>query len=352
MGGFMRKFIEKLIVLILCLYNMYKLNPSKDLELFLLLSLIISICLDLFSNKKIKYTIYLAFFILCFWNSLFIFYLPLILYNIYSDFRFYYLFILPLILGNFSLFNLLIAFISIYFANNNIRFNKLLRESKIVRDELQEDALYLKKYSDQLKVDKEKNVHIAILTERNRIAREVHDSIGHSISSSILQVQALKVVSKDNDTVESLNLLLQTLNNGMNDIRNSIHNLYNDSFDLKDRIEMICNSIEPIEVDLSYRIYDELDYNIKFDILSVIKETTTNCIKHSNATKIKITLLSQPKFYSIIVKDNGTNFDNTTPLINKGIGIASMEEMCNKYNGFLNYEFNNGFKIHLTLMKG
>ena len=37
---------------------------------------------------------------------------------------------------------------------------------------------------------------------------------------------------------------------------------------------------------------------------------------------------------------------------NKGIGLLSMNEIANKYNGFLNYSFDDGFKIHLTLMKG
>jgi signal transduction histidine kinase len=231
------------------------------------------------------------------------------------------------------------------------KFNVFLDENKTVRDELKEDTIYLKKYNEQLKIDREKNIHIAILTERNRIARELHDSIGHAISSSILQVEALKIVS-DNTMLESLNLLQDTLNNGMNDIRNSIHNLYNESLDLKNRIESLCSEIPTIEIDLIYRLGDDLPYDLKFDILSIIREAITNCVKHSNATELKISLLNQPKFYSIIIKDNGSKFNKTDNLLTKGIGLLSMNEIANKYNGFLNYEFDNGFKIHLTLMKG
>lgn len=253
---------------------------------------------------------------------------------------------------DFSLRNLFISFVSIYLCVNTKKFNILLSDSKITRDQLKEDTLFLKKYNEQLKIDEEKNIHIAILTERNRIARQLHDSMGHSISSSILQAQALKVTSKDDTITSNLNLLIETLNNGMDDVRNSIHNLYNESFDLRNKIEALCNEIHTFEVELSYRINEELDYHLKFDILSVIKESITNCHKHSNATKVKITLISQPKFYSILVKDNGTSFDKSTPLLTKGIGLSSMKEMCNKYNGFLNCEFNDGFKVHLTLMKG
>lgn len=80
---------------------------------------------------------------------------------------------------------------------------------------------------------------------------------------------------------------------------------------------------------------------MKFDILSIVKEAITNCIKHSNATKLKISLLSQPKFYSIIIKDNGSSFNKKSFLSSKGIGLTSMEDIARKYNGFLNYKFVN-----------
>lgn len=347
----MRRFIEKSFIVLFCLYNTYKINPTKDLVFYFLISLILSFALDLFRNKKVRIFIYLVFLTLYIYDQLFIYYLPLILYNIYLDFNIYTFLVVPVILADFSIVNLLASFISIYLSIMTKRFNIFINQNKIVRDELKEDAIYLKKYNEQLKIDREKNIHIAILTERNRIARELHDSIGHAISSSILQVEALKVVS-DNTMTEGLDLLQNTLNNGMNDIRKSIHNLYNESLDLENRIESLCSEIPTIDVEIIYKLEDNLSYDFKFDILSIIREAITNCVKHSNATELKISLLSQPKFYSIIIKDNGNRFDKTHDLLTKGIGLLSMNEIASKYNGFLNYEFDNGFKIHLTLMKG
>lgn len=346
----MRRFIEKSFIVLFCLYNTYKVSPTKDLVFYFLISLILSLALDLFRPRKIRIFIYFVFLMLYLYDPLFIYYLPLILYNMYLDFNVYTFFVIPIILRNFSIINLLISCISLYLSVMTKKFNVFLNENKTVRDELKEDTIYLKKYNEQLKIDREKNIHIAILTERNRIARELHDSIGHAISSSILQVEALKIVS-DNTMSESLDLLQNTLDNGMNDIRKSIHNLYNESLDLKSRIESLCSEIPSIEVDLIYRLEDNLPYDLKFDILSIIREAITNCVKHSNATELKISLLNQPKFYSIIIKDNGSEFNRTDNLLTKGIGLLSMNEIANKYNGFLNYEFDNGFKIHLTLMK-
>ena len=231
------------------------------------------------------------------------------------------------------------------------RFSLFLSENKITRDELKEDTIYLKKYNEQLKIDREKNIHIAVLTERNRIARELHDSIGHSISSSILQVGALKMIAPK-DTRKGLNQLQETLSDGMDNIRKSIHDLYKESLDLENTIEKLCNEVPGISIDFNYQIEDNLIYDLKFDILSIVKESITNCVKHSNATKLSINLIEQPKFYSMTIRDNGTRYDRDTSKLNSGIGLLSMEDIARKYNGFLNYEFGQGFKIHITLMKG
>ena len=347
----MRKFIEKSFIVLFCLYNTYKINSTRDLALYFLISLIVSLVLDLCKSRKIRNILYFSFLILYTYDHLFIYYLPLILYNMYLDFNLYVFLIFPLILLDFSFMNLAVSSISVYLSTMTNNFTAFLNQNKIVRDELKEDAIYLKKYNEQLKIDREKNIHIAILTERNRIARELHDSIGHAISSSILQVEALKIISND-EMIENLNLLQDTLNNGMNDIRNSIHNLYNESLDLENKIENLCKEIPNIEVKLMYKLESDLSYDLKFDILSIVREAITNCVKHSNATELSISLLSQPKFYSIIIKDNGNRFDHNENLYNKGIGLLSMKEITSKYKGFLNYEFDNGFKIHLTLMKG
>lgn len=347
----MRKFIEKSIIILFCLFNTYKINPTIDLAFYFLISLIISVALDLFPKRLARLFFYLSFLGLLIYDPLFVYYIPLILYNLYLDFKAYSLLALPLIFLDFSLINLINSVISLYLTMMTEKFEVLLRENKAVRDELKEDTIYLRKYNEQLKIDREKNIHIAILTERNRIARELHDSIGHSISSSILQVEALKVVADDN-IKESLNLLQNTLRNGMDDIRKSIHNLYNESLDLKSRIEDLCHEISNIDIKLIYKMDDNLPYDLKFDILSVVKEAITNCVKHSNATELRITLLSQPKFHSIVIMDNGSRIDSTGNLSDKGIGLLSMKEIASKYKGFVNYGFDNGFKIHMTLMKG
>lgn len=349
----MRRFIEKSMIAILALYTTYKihLDINLDLAFYFLISIIFSLVLDLVFDKRYKryrYILYALFIALIFYDNMFLFYFPLIFYNMYFDFKFNSLFFLTLLLIDFSPIIFILSILSLYFSDSAHRIENIIIENRNVRDSLKEDALYLKKYNEQLKIDKEKNIHIAILTERNRIAREIHDSIGHAISSSILQVKALKIIGGSN-LEKQIDLLQDTLTNGMNEIRKSLQGLRDESLDLKGKIEILIDEIPNLNVELIYTMENDLDYNLKFDILSIVKEAITNTLKHSNATKLNISLFSQPKFYSIIFEDNG----NKIPLFeSKGIGLDYMNETANKYNGLFNYKFENGFKIHLTLMKG
>lgn len=344
----MRRFIEKSIIAVLSLYATYKFLEGTDFVVFFLISIVISISLDLFTNNKYRYISYGLFVALVSYNNIFLYYLPLIFYNLYLDFKYYSLFSLIILLIDFSPIILIINFLSLYFSHSTDTVENIVLEYRIMRDSLKEDTLYLKKYNEQLTLDREKNIHIAILTERNRIAREIHDSIGHAISSSILQVKAIKI--RTGKTMEEpLEQLQDTLNNGMNDIRKSLQGLRDQSLDLKSRIENLIDEIPHMDIKFLYNIDEELDYNLKFDILSIVKEAMTNTLKHSDATKMKISLLDQPKFYTIIIVDNGVEiptFDH------KGIGLDYIRETANKYNGHFNYNYHNGFKIHITLMKG
>lgn len=344
----MRRFIEKSIIAVISLYATYRFLEGMDFVAFFLISIVISIYLDLSSNKRYRYILYLLFIVLVFYNNIFLYYLPLIFYNLYLDFKYYSLLSIILLLIDFAPIILIILFLSLYFSHSTDTVESIVLEYRNIRDNLKEDTLFLKKYNEQLTLDREKNIHIAILTERNRIAREIHDSIGHAISSSILQVKAIKIIG-DSNLEEPLNQLQNTLNNGMNDIRKSLQGLRDESMDLKSRIENLIDEVPHIEVEFLYNIDEELDYNFKFDILSIVKEAITNTVKHSNANHLKINVTAQPKFYTIIVEDNGMEEPD---FYHKGIGLDYIRETANKYGGLFNYKFNDGFKIHVTLMKG
>jgi signal transduction histidine kinase len=80
-------------------------------------------------------------------------------------------------------------------------------------------------------------VRVATLRERNRIARDIHDHVGHLLTRAILQLGAIQTVSRGGPLHEPLSGLKQTLDDSMTEIRRSLHDLHDASVDLAVELE-------------------------------------------------------------------------------------------------------------------
>lgn len=348
----MRNIIEKFIIISLSAYSFYILDTNINPVPYILLFIAISILLDLLKNKNQILIIYIIAIGLCIYKEIFLFFTPVILYNLYKDNKNFAMIITLMLFQLNTPLNFLVGLLSIYLSHQRLEFNRMVIENKAVRDNLKEDTISLQSYNQQLIREREKDIEIAILKERNRISKELHDSVGHLVSSSILQVEALEMVAENENSkiVPGLEKLQDRLTTGMKDIRESIHNLHSESLDLEKQILKTIEEYPNLKIELNYNIRENINYELKFDILSIIKETIINSSKHSNGDSMKINLLEQPKFFSISIKDNGEITENK---INKsGIGLITIEELAEKYNGFVNYHLEKGFGLHIALMKG
>ncbi len=214
-----------------------------------------------------------------------------------------------------------------------------------LRDSAKEFSLQLESRNKELmeKQDYEKN--LATLQERNRIAREIHDSVGHLLSSSILQIGALIARCQDEGLKESLKTLNLTLSQGMNSIRDSIHDLHDDSLDLYTQTAILVNNFNFCPISLDYDMAVSPDKRIKYAFIAIIKEALANIIKHSNATQVNITLREHPALYQLIIKDNGTK-----ELVNSdGIGLNNIRDRVNSLNGNINISSERGFVIFISI---
>lgn len=192
-------------------------------------------------------------------------------------------------------------------------------------------------------------IHAATLVERNRIAREIHDNVGHMITRAILQTGALKVVCKDENIKENIAGLNETLNNAMNSIRSSVHDLRDESFDLEQMLrDIIKEYSEKIYITLDYDMSIATSKNVKYAFAAIVKEAVTNTIKHSNADRIEIVVREHPGFYQLLIQDNGVNLKLSD---NEGMGLDNMKERVKALNGNIVITKENGFKIFVTIMK-
>ena len=125
---------------------------------------------------------------------------------------------------------------------------------------------------------KERDEAMALLDERNRISREIHDTAGHTLSAAILNLKALSMTSKEAETKENLLVLKETLEKGLQDIRRVMYDLRDSSFDLENKIMELLESVE--NSNLTYIVDSNLSYGVKQDIFAIVRETLTNYMKH------------------------------------------------------------------------
>ena len=192
-------------------------------------------------------------------------------------------------------------------------------------------------------------IHLATLKERNRIAREIHDNVGHMLTRSLLQSGALIVINKDEQLREPLESLRDTLDSAMTSIRESVHDLHDDSIDLKKVVEDSLRSVEDrFTVKFDCDVSEHLSGNIKLCIIGVIKEGLSNAVKHSNGDSIELIVREHPAFCQLVMEDNGS----CSEIKESGIGLKNMRDRAAALGGRISFTPSpEGFRIFMSIPK-
>ncbi|MDQ2087778.1 histidine kinase [Herbivorax sp. ANBcel31] len=215
-------------------------------------------------------------------------------------------------------------------------------------DNAREMSLKLKSQNKHLLEKYDNDITLTALSERNRIAREIHDHVGHQLSSAILQIGALITVSKEETFKTSLKTINDTLSESMNNIRNSIHDLHDKSINLHMQIESIVNNFSFCEINFDDGLNTQPPKAVRQAIISIVKEALSNIIKHSDATYVIIQLREHPAFYQFIIKDNGKKKSTN---IKDGMGLTNMTDRVHALKGIINFRKENGFEIFISVPK-
>lgn len=226
---------------------------------------------------------------------------------------------------------------------------ELLRELHLIRDRSTEAEIHLKERNQALMQKQDSEIHAATLSERNRIAREIHDNVGHMLTRSILQTGALKVINRDPALEEPLDTLKGTLNTAMTSIRTSVHDLHDESIDLQNVLQEIASAAPDLSIHLEYDVDQELPREIKYAFISIVKEAVNNIHKHSSGDSGRIIVREHPGFYLLQIRDNGS--PGKLPENTDGIGLSGIQDRVQSLGGTLRISTEQGFFINISITK-
>ena len=212
-------------------------------------------------------------------------------------------------------------------------------------------------YSLQKKLAEERDIqeqilYTARLEERNKISARLHDKIGHTISGTLLQLEASKFVLQ-NDKEKGFSMLdncTENLRKGMEEIRMTLRNIKPSEEELGiNRVRKILDEKikgTKIKGRVSYSgDLEKINTNLWIVFINIIIELTTNSIKYSNGNFIDIKIEILNRFIKLEVKDNGFGCKK----VQKGIGLRNIEESVSNLNGKLIINNDEGFGVIILI---
>ena len=236
-----------------------------------------------------------------------------------------------------------ILFLMIYIANE-VQENERMTQELIMVHQVNHELENYAAVSEKIAEDK----------ERKRLAREIHDTLGHALTGIAAGVDACIAMIDINPeaTKKQLMVISKVVRQGIVDVRNSLNKLRPGALEqhgFKGAIENMIEeftSVSDLTISLDYRLYKVDFENTKEDILfRVIQESVTNAVRHGDATHIDISLYIEDNSLYLKIQDNGQGCEE----IHYGFGLKQMKERLGMINGKVAYDGHHGFLTIVTI---
>ena len=261
--------------------------------------------------------------------------LDLLISNAFEDLI---IFVLHFLIMNFLLL--------IYRKNEEIA--KRVKERDESNQKLEESNQKLAEAMEKLK-------EVTALEERQRIAKDIHDTAGHSITTVIMQTEAAKLaIERDPEgakrSVVAANLQAK---HALEELRESVHLLSGSrtQMTLKDMLlDIVHESTDGTGIAVRCDIDDVslCDAKCRF-LCNTLKEGISNGLRHGKATAFYVELKKTGKDVNFLLSDNGTGMEISS--LKEGFGLRGMHSRAASLGGtvWFETEIDEGFEIHLRL---
>ncbi|MDP4177821.1 MAG: histidine kinase [Bacillota bacterium] len=212
-----------------------------------------------------------------------------------------------------------------------------------------------------------KNEDYLIIQEKNKLARSIHDTVGHTLTTALVEMEASKIlmedyisktknISKTNTILEKssqkLEAAVSQVRKGLNEVRNSVSALGSKDTDY---YKEIINLINDVKKHTDIKIIHDIDHidgeniELKKCIFRALQEGITNSIRHGGASAIVFKLKNREDCLFFSLEDNGKG----CCFYKKGFGLSAMEERVQESGGDLQImtQPHEGFNIYIKFHK-
>jgi signal transduction histidine kinase len=217
------------------------------------------------------------------------------------------------------------------------RHRDLLDEERRLRYELERTKAMLLRSNAEV-------ANIAEVKERNRLARDIHDSVGHSLAGNLIQLQAAaKLLEKDSDKAKAiLGQSIQRLADTVGLLRDTVHNMKPREQVGIGYVKNVLDNFSFCPIDFSYSgDFNSVPSTHLETLTTCLKQALTNAANHSRATQIQVTMETAETYSRLMVKDNGVGCAK----IKEGLGLSGMRERVTNLGGHVSVHAEEGFLV-------
>lgn len=197
----------------------------------------------------------------------------------------------------------------------------------------------LERTNHELRNYTEEIERLTVLEERNRISKELHDVVGHSITATTIGMEAVATTMKKNPDLAANHLqnLITHSRGALNEFRGVVHQMNTD--ELNKSLDVLLHGIiERFHIQTSVRVDHQFNLNQshythqqKIVFMRCLQEALTNAVRHGQATTISVELHDDNMVLELIIKDNGRGIHGS----DEGFGLKTMRQRMNSINGTL-----------------
>jgi len=238
---------------------------------------------------------------------------------------------------SFSFLYLAGLFLIASFSNLMLRANEARIQSDRLLDELQGAHRQLQEYAGQAE-------ELATAKERNRLARELHDSVAQTLYGLTLQAEAAARELNSGQTdkaVEQLHEIRDSAQQTLKETRLLIFELRPPILEQEGLVPALRARLESVEsrsglkTQTQLQELNQLPARVEAGLYGISNEVLNNILKHARATVIKVALKKESKKIVLEISDNGMGFDVTSLEAQSGMGLSSMKERAEQFGGNL-----------------
>ena len=245
--------------------------------------------------------------------------------------------------------SLIVVFIQAIISGGTLRIWSL--ETNKYREEIDEQRLKLydlEALKTELLLANAKVGRMAELSERNRIAQELHDDVGHEITAAVLAFQAFEQLWREGDPLADEIFLQaqQRLNKSVVHLRERVHNMKPVKAIGAERLQDICNGFTGCPVD--FQIFGDVS-KVQIYLWTILepclKEALTNVARHAKASKIEISLDINSHIVRMRIHNDGIYSKKTIT----GIGLRNISQRARAVGGNISIDLTTGFSLTCVL---